>query len=74
MEPMEVVGVSTAPVVALFVVTPGNVVGTERRFQKDLTLRDLKDKLVLVTGRYRRETTREARVPVVDQRTRHALG
>jgi len=50
MEPMEVVGVSTAPVVALFVVTPGNVVGTERRFQKDLTLRDLKDKLVLVTG------------------------
>ena len=66
MEPMEVVGVSTAPVVALFVVTPGNVVGTERRFQKDLTLRDLKDKLVLVTGRCRRETTREARVPVVD--------
>merc|ERR1711942_227167 len=32
------------------VVTPGNVVGTERRFPKDLTIRDLKDKLILVTG------------------------
>lgn len=49
-EPMEVVGVSTAPVVSLLVVTPGNVLGTERRFQKDLTIRDLKDKLVLVSG------------------------
>lgn len=49
-EPMEVVGVSTAPVVSLLVVTPGNVMGTERRFQKDLTIRDLKDKLVLISG------------------------
>lgn len=49
-EPMEVVGVVTAPVVSLLVVTPGNVLGTERRFQKDLTIRDLKDKLVLVSG------------------------
>ena len=49
-EPMEVVSVSTAAVVLLMVVTPGNVVGTERRFPKDLTIRDLKDKLILVTG------------------------
>jgi len=49
-EPMEVVGVSTAAIVSLMVVTPGNVVGTERRFPKDLTIRDLKDKLILVTG------------------------
>ena len=49
-EPMEVVGVSTAPVVSLLVVTPGNVMGTERRFQKNLTIRDLKDKLVLISG------------------------
>ena len=49
-EPMEVVSVSTAAVVSLMVVTPGNVVGTERRFPKDLTIRDLKDKLILVTG------------------------
>lgn len=50
MEPMEVVGVVTSPVVSLLVVTPGNVLGTERRLQKDLTIRDLKDKLVLVSG------------------------
>jgi hypothetical protein len=44
------VTISTAPMVTLLVVTPGNVCGTERRFPKDLTLRDLKDKLVLITG------------------------
>jgi len=49
-EPMEVVGVLTSAVVSLMVVTPGNVMGTERRFPKDITIRDLKDKLVLVTG------------------------
>lgn len=47
---MEVVGVVTSPVVSLVVLTPGNVLGTERRFQKDMTIRDLKDKLVLVSG------------------------
>lgn len=47
---MEVVGVLTSSVVSLMVVTPGNVMGTERRFPKDITIRDLKDKLILVTG------------------------
>ena len=50
MEPMEVVGVVTSPVVSLLVLTPGSVLETERRFQKDMTIRDLKDKLVLVSG------------------------
>ena len=55
---MEVVGVVTSPVVSLLVVTPGNVVGTERRFQKDMSVRDLKDKLVLVSGEKGRQVNR----------------